>query len=440
MSFTAVAFPLTDLQLAQLPPQLISKATSAFSRNRLGKLGFGERHRFVTHGRERFSKARNRWTQLTSPNVSDLPDGLVASSPICFAAFSFDARSSTNSMITVPKFVLDISVDEIWLRYIYAPVDPVPGVEEIFTQFVNELPQEHVYESHANPVSVAAYMSEQEFCVSVNEAVAMIERGEAAKIVVARDECLFSSEGFHIASTMEALAHDNPTAWTYKVGELIGSTPELLIARQGNAAHARVLAGTVDRSTAINDRILAGRLSDNPKQLFEHQAAVESLVEKLAPFATDLQVSKKPFVLALPNVYHLATDVSAELTSSTSILDLVGEINPTAAVGGTPRKAALDAIWRLEAQTHGLDRGLYAGAVGWLDADGQGEFGIALRGCVVEDQHHIRVYAGCGIVRGSNAVEELAETHAKMRPIKQALRTRITYRTDEPTNELSKRC
>src|SRR5699024_7574074 len=134
MSFTAVAFPITYLQLTQFPPQLISKTTSAFSSNPLGKLCFGESHRFVTAGRERFSKARNRWTQLTSPDVSDLPDGLVDSSPICFAAFSFDARSNTNSMITVPKFVLDISVDEIWLRYIYAPVDPVPGVEEIFAQ------------------------------------------------------------------------------------------------------------------------------------------------------------------------------------------------------------------------------------------------------------------------------------------------------------------
>src|SRR5699024_6260114 len=85
MSFTAVAFPLTDLQLAQLPTQIISKATSPFSSNRLGKLGFGERHRFVTHGRERFSTARKRWTQLTYPNVSDLPAGLVTSSPICFA-------------------------------------------------------------------------------------------------------------------------------------------------------------------------------------------------------------------------------------------------------------------------------------------------------------------------------------------------------------------
>ncbi len=327
-------------------------------------------------------------------------------------------------MITVPKFVLDISVDKVWLRYIYAPVVPVPSVDEIFAEFVNEFPQEPVYESQANPTPAAAYMSEHDFCLSVNEAVAMIGRGEAAKIVVARDERLFSSEGFHIPSTMEALAHENPTAWTYKVGELIGSTPELLIARQDNVAQARVLAGTVDRNTTITDQMLAGQLSDNPKQLFEHQAAVESLVEKLAPFATELQVSEKPFVLTLPNVYHLATDVSAELTSSTSILDLVAEINPTAAVGGTPRKAALDAIWRLEAETHGLDRGLYAGAVGWLDADGQGEFGIALRGCVVEDLHHLRVYAGCGIVQGSNADDELAETHAKMRPIKQALRTR----------------
>jgi len=425
MSFTAVAFALTDPQLAQLPPLLISKATSAFSRDQLGKLGFGERHRFVTHGKQRFSDARDRWTELTSPNVSDLPDGVVASSPICFASFSFDARSRTNSLITVPKFVLDISAGEVLLHYTYAPATPVPSVEKIFAKFLNELPSEPIHDTHAYPPTapVAAYMSEQDFCASVNEAVGIIGRGEADKIVVARDERLFSVEGFDVPSTMEALARNNPTAWTYKVGGLIGSTPELLIARQNDAARARVLAGTVDRNTTLTHQMLADQLSDNPKQLFEHQAAVESLVEKLAPFATDLQASEKPFVLALPNVYHLATDVSAELTSSTSVLDLVAEINPTAAVGGTPRKTALDVIWRIEATAHGLDRGLYAGAVGWFDADGQGEFGIALRGCVVEDQHHIRVYAGCGIVRGSNADEELAETHAKMRPIKQALRT-----------------
>src|SRR5699024_1984682 len=129
---------------------------------------------------------------------------------------------------------------------------------------------------------VAAYMSEQDFCASVNEAVGIIGRGEADKIVVARDERLLSVEGFDVPSTMEALARNNPTAWTYKVGGLIGSTPELLIARQNDAARARVLAGTVDRNTTLTHQMLADQLSDNPKQLFEHQAAVESLVEKLA--------------------------------------------------------------------------------------------------------------------------------------------------------------
>ena len=179
---------------------------------------------------------------------------------------------------------------------------------------------------------------------------------------------------------------------------------------------------TIDRDVAVNEDLIAQQLSDHPKQIFEHQAAVDSLVDKLAPFATQLRTSDQPFVLSLPNVYHLATDVSAELTSETSILDLVAEINPTAAVGGTPRQPAMDAIWQLEAETHGMDRGLYAGAVGWLDAHGQGEFGIALRGSLIEDAHHVRVYAGGGIVDGSDPAAELAETHAKMRPMKKALR------------------
>src|SRR5699024_7088073 len=177
-----------------------------------------------------------------------------------------------------------------------------------------------------------------------------------------------------------------------------------------------------DRDVAVNEQLIAAQLSESPKQIFEHQAAVDSLVEKLAPFATDMHVSDQPFVLALPNVYHLATDISADLTGSTSVLDLVAQINPTAAVGGTPREPALEAIWRLEAETHGMDRGLYAGAVGWFDSSGHGEFGIALRGSVIEDPHHMRLYAGGGIVRGSDPEEELAETQAKLRPMKKALR------------------
>lgn len=422
MSFTAAAFSLTDAQLAQLPDGLIGKATSAFSRNRHGKLGFGERYRFTTCGPQRFVQARNRWSELTAVPKAELPHGLTSRSPICFAAFTFDARSTVESLMVVPKFVLDTSAGTIRLAYIYDVTEQVPNQDALFDMFLADLPEDPRKNVRATFRNDAAHMSEDDFRQVVDEAVRRIDNEEFSKIVLARDERVHAPAGFHIPATMRALADDNPTAWTYKVGPLIGSTPELLIGRKDNAANARVLAGTVDRDIAVNDELIAEQLSENPKQIFEHQAAVDSLVEKLSPFATALNISDSPFVLTLPNVYHLATDISAELTASTSVLDLVAEINPTAAVGGTPRRAALDAIWQLEAEKHGMDRGLYAGAVGWLDANGHGEFGIALRGSVIEDEHHVRVYAGCGIVNGSDAAAELAETHAKMRPMKKALR------------------
>jgi menaquinone-specific isochorismate synthase len=426
MSFSAVAFQLSDAQVAQLPDQIIGKSTCAFSRHQLGKLGFGERFRFTTRGTNRFSAARDRWSELTDVAPTVLPSSLSAAAPVCFAAFTFDARSAFDSMVIVPKFVLDRTPGSTWLHYTYDATTVLRNPEEIFAEFLNDLPAEPPVASHTDFTTVAAQLSEAAFQDAVQTAVEMLAQQDFEKIVLARDELLKGAAEFHVPATMRALAGDNPTAWTYKVDNLIGSTPELLIARQANAAKARVLAGTVDRDVAINEQLIAEQLSESPKQIFEHQAAVDSLVEKLAPFATQLQVSERPFVLPLPNVYHLATDVSAELTSSTSILDLVAEINPTAAVGGTPREAAVEAIWQLEAETHGMDRGLYAGAVGWLDAEGQGEFGIALRGSIIEDAHHVRVFAGGGIVEGSDPEAELAETHAKMRPMKKALRIRST--------------
>lgn len=422
MSFLAAAFQLSRAQLAQLPDAIIGKATCAFSRHQRGKLGFGERYRFATRGVERFSTARHRWTELTDVSASQLPASLSLSAPICFAAFTFDARSAVDSVVVVPEFVLDRDHEGTWLRYIYEADTVVPSSAEIFAAFLKQLPHEPPVAAHTELTTVSAHLTQNAFQQSVAEAVEMLASDGLEKVVLARDELLSGAGPLHVPATMRALAEDNPTAWTYKVGRLLGSTPELLIARQANAAKARVLAGTVDRDVAINEQLIAEQLSDSPKQIFEHQAAVDSLVETLAPFATRLQVSDEPFVLSLPNVYHLATDVSAELTASTSILDLVAEISPTAAVGGTPRQAAMDVIWQLEAETHGMDRGLYAGAVGWLDAKGQGEFGIALRGSVIEDAHHVRIYAGGGIVDGSDPAAELAETHAKMRPMKKALR------------------
>jgi menaquinone-specific isochorismate synthase len=168
---------------------------------------------------------------------------------------------------------------------------------------------------------------------------------------------------------------------------------------------------------AFAERVLAG----SEKQRHEHEIAIQSLTTQLAPFSEAMNAHSEPFILELPNVWHLASDVKAELTEVEghvpTCLALINALHPTAAVCGTPTTVAGALIRKLE---H-MDRGPYAGPVGWLDAAGNGEWGIALRGAVVEAPDTVRLYAGCGIVEGSQPEAELAETWAKFRPMLESL-------------------
>jgi len=185
---------------------------------------------------------------------------------------------------------------------------------------------------------------------------------------------------------------------------------------------SRVLAGTIRRSgNDERDLALAASLARSSKDLEEHEYAVASVEEALEPFCSSINVPDSPFVLHLSNVMHLATDVTgvvADSLASTNALTLVDALHPTAAVCGTPWEIARKTIAELEQ----MDRGRYAGPVGWIDARGDGEIGIALRtGEIAEDNKSIRIFAGCGIVAGSNPEEELAESQAKLNPMRTAL-------------------
>jgi menaquinone-specific isochorismate synthase len=178
-----------------------------------------------------------------------------------------------------------------------------------------------------------------------------------------------------------------------------------------------VLAGTVRRlGDDVADGELAIALMDSDKDLEEHELAVHSVAAALAEHCADLDVPEHPRVLRLANVQHLATDVTGRLTSGAGVLRLAAALHPTAAVCGTPTADALALIRELE----GMDRDRYAGPVGWLGADDDGEFGIALR-CARIDGSQVRMFAGCGIVAGSDAQDELAEAQAKFVPIREAL-------------------
>jgi menaquinone-specific isochorismate synthase len=181
---------------------------------------------------------------------------------------------------------------------------------------------------------------------------------------------------------------------------------------------SRVLAGTIRRTgDDARDLALAATLARSSKDLEEHEYAVRSVAESLAPHCLSMNVPESPFVLHLPNVMHLATDVAAVIQdASVTSLDLAAALHPSAAVGGTPTDVATSLIAEIE----GMDRGRYAGPVGWMDGSGDGEWGLALRSAEIAGSQ-VRLFAGCGIVADSDPEAELAEAQAKFVPVRDSL-------------------
>ncbi len=388
-----------------------------------GFVGFGEITSFAATGASRFSDAEQWWKSLLSAASVNDSVRMPGTGAMAFGSFAFSKTSAAASVLIVPALVVGFSAGTAWLTQL--SVDgtvPTAGSALDLLRSLALAERTTPDTSSAGTVRSGA-LTEAEWKDSVRAGVQAIAEGGLEKVVLARDVVATFPEPVQRVSILQRLVGLYDECWTYGVRGLVGATPEILIKVDGSTAQARVLAGTLDRedepagSTGFADAVLGGSL----KQRHEHDFAVRSLTRQLAPFATDLSFPAEPFILELPNVWHLASDVTAELASSNghlpTSLALVEALHPTAAVCGTPRDDAAELILELEQ----LDRGPYAGPVGWLDGAGNGEWGIALRGAVLEDAHTVRLYAGAGIVEASDPDAELAETWAKFRPMLQAL-------------------
>jgi menaquinone-specific isochorismate synthase len=257
----------------------------------------------------------------------------------------------------------------------------------------------------------------------VAAAVARIRAGELEKVVLARDVVATLGSPLDVRAPLARLASSYPMCWTFHVDGLFGATPELLVRRERGLVTSRVLAGTLPADMGgpmggEHDLALAAALARSSKDLEEHEYAVRSVADALEPHCSSMNVPETPFVLHLPNVVHLATDVTGVAHDATTSLQLAEALHPSAAVGGTPRAEAV----RLIAELEGMDRGRYAGPVGWMDAAGDGEWGIALRSAeIIDDGLRVRLFAGCGVVGSSEPDAELAESNAKLIPVRTAL-------------------
>ena len=255
------------------------------------------------------------------------------------------------------------------------------------------------------------------------EAVAAIKAGALRKVVLARDVFGTAAEPIDARVLLRRLAARYPDCFTFACDGMIGATPELLVRREGREVSALVLGGTLPRGAdPAQDDALGAELLASAKNNEEHAYAVVSIREALQPLCETLEVEPRPALLKFPNLQHLGTRVRGTLADSEtprSALALAAAVHPPAAVCGTPTGAALELIRELE---H-MDRERYAGPVGWIDAEGNGEWGIAIR-CAQLSGRTARLFAGCGIVAGSQPAAELAETLVKLQPMRDALENR----------------
>ncbi len=350
------------------------------------------------------------WRRLTEDAEIHDDLGLPGSGLVAFGALTFDEDSVADSILIVPSLVIGRHRGRTWVTSIRSSsAEPTPDAVT------------REYGPHwAGTVGPGA-QSPQGYQDSVREGLARIADGELSKVVLARDLTGSIPAGSDLRRLVRALSTGYPDTWAFAVDGLIGASPETLVTVRQRTVTARVLAGTIGRGAdADADTEASAHLASSTKDLDEHQYAVQSVLASLRPHTRALAASEQPFLLKLPNLFHLATDVEGELTDGGSSLDLVGALHPTAAVAGTPTPAAIAAIRELEP----FDRGRYAGPVGWVDAAGNGEWAIALR-CAqftsADDGIAVTAYAGAGIVAGSDPESELLETRVKFRPLVDAL-------------------
>jgi menaquinone-specific isochorismate synthase len=403
-----VTRPIADPEelLARLP----ATDPVAWVRNGEGLIGWGVAARLEVRGNERFSRTQRWWSNLCASFDVDDTVAMPGTGPVAFGSFSFDPDSGP-SIVVVPQVIVGRRAGQAWMTVIGREQGQRPALPPV------SVPEAPLWVTWSEgTVSAIDWQAE------VADAVRRIRAGELDKVVLARDVIANVDGPIDVRHLLLRLARAYPSCWTFHVDGLVGATPELLVRRTGDLVTSRVLAGTVRRhGNDLADASLAQALLQSGKDTEEHEFAVHSVARALAAHCTDLDVPERPHVLELANVQHLATDVTGRLADSAPVLALAASLHPTAAVCGTPTERAFSVIREIE----GMDRGRYAGPVGWFDRHGDGEFGIALRCALVDaEAGQVRSFAGCGIVAGSVPADELSESVAKLVPIRDALEVR----------------
>jgi menaquinone-specific isochorismate synthase len=390
------------------PPDLLAALSAhpdgfAWLHDGAGLVAWGEAARVpIRRGAGRLHETAATVAALLAGIESDDTVRVPGSGPLAVGALGF--ADDGEAELIVPAVVVGATrTGQAWITET-GPPGPTPPDPEALS-----VPSRFVVDGHGLRVRWGEM---------VEEVLARIASGALSKVVLAREVTIEADRPFDLATIVTRLRGGHPTCFTFAAGGLVGATPELLVRRRDALVVSRPMAGTAPRGDTLDDdrRLLAKMRSSN-KEGREHRVVVDAVRAALGPVCEEVSASAQPEVARLATVAHLATTVAGRLKAPwPSALALAGLLHPTPAVAGSPRPAALAAIAELER----FDRGGYAGPVGWVDSRGDGDWAVALR-CARIDGSVAHLFAGAGIVAGSSAAAEWAETQAKLEPMMRAL-------------------
>ncbi len=356
------------------------------------------------------------------------PTGVMA-----FGALPFDR--SAPATLTVPEVVFGIEPSgQEWVTLAVTDRSHLPAGPEGLRSWLLAHSSAASDRRPSHPV-ISPLSTDDSFEAMVDEALATIHRGQLSKVVLARQVELTTDDAIDVGGLLRRFHQLEPNCTVFSLpdadGQFVGASPELLVERWGLRVHSRPLAGTADRAAApigaaepigtTEESIFPAELLRSEKDANEHRLVVEAIAQRLGPLCSALDVPPGPHLVHLHNIVHLGTSLTGTLGRRDggrppSVLELVGSLHPTPAVGGVPAEAARSLIARLEPQS----RGRYAGPVGYLDSRGDGRWMLGIRAVSIRDRT-ARLAAGVGIVEGSDPRAELAETNLKFNAVFDAL-------------------
>lgn len=425
-------------------PLVLFARSTAFASNRIfwsspdaryALAGLGNAWTLEVDGTRPFAAATAAWNNYISTALIEAPVDISPTGPLLLGGFAFDPLRPATPLwqgfpagrLALPRYMLSAIDGNCWLT-INTLIGPSSNPAQMARALLQHLTL--VLDSMVAPsipvaphqaLTVEDVLPAQEWMTIVAGLVQEMRQSGLEKVVLARECRVQGSQPFDPAAVLDWLRNAYPNCFAFAVARgtrcFLGASPERLVSLREGTVLATSLAGSIRRgSNEEEDRRLGAALLASAKERTEHAIVARMLADALADFCSDLSVAPTPTLMKMQNVQHLFTPIVGRLAGEYSILDLVARLHPTPAVGGAPRHTALQLIREREQ----LDRGWYAGPVGWVDRRGEGEFAVAIRSALLRGAT-ASLFAGCGIVANSDPESEYAESRLKLRPLLAAL-------------------